>query len=152
MKAAATKVSGTIWTQNTINKTVLTDRGNYVIHLDYNEKVGDAGSVRKTVAIATTIYDPTKPTITVDENNMLVAASENIDATNLRAIIYNLGTETVEDPSNEAALKAIDSAAATKWGLTEINKAQLDAANNYVVILKYNLVTATRSVILEVTR
>ena len=152
LKAAATTTSAQYWNLSVINTLVLTERGNYVIHLDYNEKVDGVGSVKKTVAITTTVYDITKPTLTLGENNMLVAASANIDATNYRATIYNLGDQTVADPSDEAALKAIDSAATTAWGMSGINNAQLDAANNYVIILKYNLGTSTRSVILEVIR
>ena len=150
LKAAATKVSATIWTQNTINKTVLQDRGNYVIHLDYNEKVGDTGSVKKTVAITTTVYDPTKPVITLD-GSKLVATHENVDATNIRATIYNLGDETVEDITNENALKAIDGAAKTKWGISEINKTALETGNNYVVLVKYNVGTQTRTVAFRFT-
>jgi hypothetical protein len=145
LKAAATKVSSTIWTQSTIHKTELKDRGNYVIHLDYNEKVGDAGSVKKTVAITASIYDPTKPVVTLGEGNKLVASHENVDATNIRATVYKLGDQTVENIYDEAALKAIDSAAATKWGLSEINKVQLEAGN-YVILVKYNVGTQVRTV------
>ena len=146
LKAAATKVSATIWNQSRIHKTELKDRGNYVIHLDYNEKVGGAGSAKKTVAIAATIYDPAKPTLTLGEDNKLVFASTNADATNYRATVYNLGDQTVENIYDEAALQAIDSAAATKWGAGEINKVQLTEGNNYVILVKYNLGTQTRTV------
>jgi len=155
--AASSYTTGAIWGKNAINKTVLKELGNYVIHFEYNVKSYDEdgnylGSAKKVVAVETTVYDPAKPTITVDGNNMLTAASENRDATNYRAVIYNLGGQTVEDPADEAALKEIDPAAVTKWGLSEINAAQLDPANNYVVLLKYNIGTATRTVVLEVTR
>ena len=96
------------------------------------------------MAITTTIYDITKPVVTLSEDNKLVATNANIDATNIRATIYKLGENTVEDIYNETALKKIDSAAATKWGLGEINKVQLTDAGNYVILVKYNLGTSTR--------
>ena len=121
-----------------------------MLHLDYNAKV-EGNSYKRTVAITTTIYDITKPEITLGEGNMLVASHANVDATNLRATIYNLGDETVEDIYNEAALKAIDSAAKTKWGLGEINKTALTEGNNYVILVKYNLGTQTRTVAFQFT-
>ena len=124
--------------------------GNYVIHLDYNAKV-EGGSYKRTVATTTTVYDITKPVVTLGEGNKLVASNANVDATNLRATIYKLGDETVENIYDEAALKKIDSAAATKWGLGEINKVQLADAGNYVILVKYNLGTSTRTVAFQFT-
>jgi hypothetical protein len=148
LKAAATTTSATIWGQKDINRKTLTDRGNYVIHFYYNEKIGDAGSVKKTVAITTTIYDITKPVLSVVDGKLAVT-NANIDATNLRAVIYNIGDNAVADITDEAALKAIDSAAKTQWGEENINKYTF-AEGNYVVLLKYNLGTETRVVALQV--
>ena len=149
LKAAATTTSSTIWGQSSINKTQLKERGNYVIHFYYNEKIGDAGSVKKTVAITTTVYDITKPVLSV-EGNKLAVTNANVDATNLRATIYNIGDNTVADITDENALKAIDSAAKTQWGEANINKYEF-AEGTYVVLLKYNLGTETRVVALQVT-
>ena len=150
LKAAATTVSSTYWTQSTIHKVTLKDRGNYVVHLDYNAKV-EGNSYKRTVAITTTVYDITKPTLTLGEGNVLAFASANIDATNYRATVYKLGDQSVEDIYDEAALKAIDSAAVTKWGAGEINKVQLADAGNYVVLVKYNLGTSTKTVAFQFT-
>jgi hypothetical protein len=148
LKAAATTTSATIWGQKDINRTTLAERGNYVVHFYYNEKVGDAGSVKKTVAITTTIYDITKPVLSVVDGK-LAMTNANIDATNFRAVIYNIGDNTVADITDEAALKAIDSAAKTQWGEENINKYTF-AEGNFVVLLKYNLGTETRVVALQV--
>ena len=148
LKAAATITSSTIWGQSSINKTQLKERGNYVVHFYYNEKIGDAGSVKKTVAITTTIYDITKPVLSVVDGKLAVT-NANVDATNLRATIYNIGDNAVADITDEAALKAIDSAAKTQWGETNINAYEF-AEGNYVVLLKYNLGTETRVVALQV--
>ena len=147
LKAAATTVSSKIWTKSTINKTVLTERGNYVIHLDYNANV-EGNSYMRTVAITTTIYDITKPVLSVEDGKLTVT-NANVDATNLRATIYNIGDNTVADITDEAALKAIDSAAKTQWGEENINKVTF-TEGNYVVLLKYNLGTETRVVALQV--
>ena len=149
--AAVSYTSSAIWTKNTINKTTLKELGTYVIHFEYNVKTYNedgtaAGSAKKVVVVETTIYNPTKPVATLGEGNKLVVEHNNPDATNIRATIYNLGDETVEDIYNETALKAIDSAAKTKWGLTEINKTALEAGNNYVILVKYNVGTQTRTV------
>ena len=150
-KAAVSYTSSAIWTKNTINKTTLKELGNYVIHFEYNVKTYNedgtaAGSAKKVVVVEATIYNPTKPVATLGEGNKLVVEHNNPDATNIRATIYNLGDETVEDIYNETALKAIDSAAKTKWGVAEINKTALTEGNNYVVLVKYNLGTQTRTV------
>jgi len=151
----ATTTSSTIWGKSSINKTVLTERGNYVIHFYYNEVTFDEngvqqGSVKKTVAIEKTIYDITKPVLSVTDGKLSVT-NANVDAANLRATIYNLGDKTVADITDEAALKAIDSAAKTQWGESNINKVTFTAAGNYVVLLKYNLGAETRIVALAVT-
>ena len=153
LKAAATTTSSTIWGKSSINKTELSERGNYVIHFYYNEVTFDEngvqqGSKKKTVAITTTIYDITKPVLSVVDGKLTVT-NANVDATNLRATIYNIGDNTVADITDEAALKAIDSAAKTQWGEENINKVTF-AEGNYVVLLKYNLGTETRVVALQV--
>ena len=149
--AAVSANTGGVWGTSAINKHTLKDLGKYVIHFEYNVKTYNedgtaAGSAKKVVVVETTIYNPTKPVATLGEGNKLVVEHNNPDATNIRATIYNLGDETVEDIYNETALKAIDSAAKTKWGLTEINKTALEAGNNYVILVKYNVGTQTRTV------
>ena len=64
---------------------------------------------------------------------------ENEDHKNWRAVVYKLGDRTVEDPTDEEALQAIDSAAKTHWGMNAINRIMLTDAGNYVVLLKYNM-------------
>jgi hypothetical protein len=153
LKAMATTTSTTYWGLTKVNKITLAERGNYVVHFYYNEVTFDEngvqqGSVKKTVAIEKTIYDITKPVLSVVDGK-LVLTNANVDATNLRATIYNIGDNTVADITDEAALKAIDSAAKTQWGEENINKYEF-AEGNYVVLLKYNLGTETRVVALQV--
>lgn len=64
---------------------------------------------------------------------------ENEDHKNWRAVVYKLGDKTVEDPTDEEALQAIDSTAKTYWGIKAINRIVLADAGNYVVLLKYNM-------------
>ena len=154
--AAVSYTTNAIWTKNTISKTELKELGNYVIHFEYNVKTYDeegnaTGSAKKVVVVETTIYNPTKPVVTLGEDNKLVASHDNPDAKSIRATVYKLGDKTVENIYDETALKAIDSAAATKWGLTEINKVQLTEAGNYVILVKYNVGTQTRIVAFQFT-
>lgn len=156
LQEMAVTTSNTIWDKSSINKTVLTERGNYVIHFYYNEVTYDAdgnklGSVKKTVAIEKTIYDITKPVITVDDSGKVTMTVENVDAKNYRATVYYLGNQTVADITNETALKAIDADAKTAWGLTDINKTVLTESGTYVILVKYNLGTETRTVAIKVT-
>ena len=150
LNAAALGVSDLIWDLSAVNKTTLTQRGNYVIHLQYNEVTDQGGSVKKTVAIAHTVYDIAKPVVTVDENGKVTMTAENVDAKNYRATVYSLGDRTVADIYDEAALKAIDSAAKTRWGIDEINSLTLEAGS-YVVLVKYNLGTAVRTAAFQFT-
>lgn len=62
-----------------------------------------------------------------------------------RVVVYNIGDHVVEDPSNETALKAIDSKAKTYWDAKNINKILLTDAGNYILLLKYN--TSTGAVV-----
>lgn len=71
-------------------------------------------------------------------NYRLLLADENEKHKNFRVVVYKLGSQTVEDPTDEEALQAIDSAAQTVWGITEINRTTLTDAGNYLVMLKYN--------------
>lgn len=61
--------------------------------------------------------------------------------TNPRVVVYNIGEHTITDPSDEAALKAIDSDGKTYWNGKNINKILLTDAGNYILLLKYNVPT-----------
>ena len=74
-------------------------------------------------------------------NYRVVFSDSDTTHKNLRAVVYKLGDATVEDPSDENALKAIDANAQTYWGASHINKILLTDAGNYVVLLKYNIGT-----------
>ena len=72
-------------------------------------------------------------------NYRVSLVDENKNHKNLRAVVYKLGDKTVEDPTDEDALEAIDETAQTYWGKSEINRILLTDAGNYVVMLKYNV-------------
>jgi len=71
-------------------------------------------------------------------NHRVVLHDENENHENWRVVIYKLGDQTVENPSNEEALQAIDSAAKTVWGLKGINRILVTDPGRYVLLLKYN--------------
>lgn len=73
------------------------------------------------------------------ENYRVVLRDENENHKNWRVVVYKLGDKTVENPSNEEALQAIDSTAKTYWDKIGINKILLTEAGNYVLLLKYNV-------------
>jgi hypothetical protein len=57
---------------------------------------------------------------------------------NHRLVVYYLGTQTVADVYDEAALRAIDAEPVTYWGLDRINKLILTKPGNYALLLNYN--------------
>ena len=74
----------------------------------------------------------------VGSDNILQLVDSNENHIYHRVTVYFLGDQTVADITDEAALKAIDSAAKTYWGKTEINKVQLQKSGKYVLVLNYN--------------
>ena len=78
---------------------------------------------------------------------------EDTDEThkNHRITIYKLGNEIPADPSDEAALKALDANAVTYWDASSIAKIRETQAGNYVALLKYNVGTAVVKVPLVIT-
>lgn len=72
-------------------------------------------------------------------NYRVVLRDEDENHKNWRVVVYKLGDETVEDPSDEEALQAIDDAAKTHWGIEEINRILLTEPGDYVLLLKYNI-------------
>ena len=77
------------------------------------------------------------------ENYRVVFADPDTTHKNLRVEVYKLGDKTVEDPTDEKALKAIDASPATHWGAGNINKILITEAGNYVLLLKYNIGTGS---------
>lgn len=71
-------------------------------------------------------------------NHRVVLRDENENHRNWSVIVYKLGDQTVENPSNEEALQALDSTAKTYSDIKEINKILLTEAGNYVLMLKYD--------------
>ena len=74
----------------------------------------------------------------MDKTNKLVVDDPIETNENRRVYVYYLGTETVEDITDEAALKAIDSNPVDAWGISEINKVKFTKAGKYVVLLYLN--------------
>lgn len=72
-------------------------------------------------------------------NYRAVLIDENVNHKNLRVVVYNLRGQTIEDPSDEDALQAVDSDAKIYWGVAEINRILLTDPGNYVLLLKYNV-------------
>ena len=135
----------TVWQKSDINKLTLTKGGNYVLHLCYNVGTGAKQTVAQTFTVAST------PTLSINQNNMLVAADENAENKNHRVIVYYLGTKSVTDPFNETEVKNAAIKSWTVWGLTDINKLEILEGGKYVFHLCYNVGTAKRTVALEAT-
>jgi len=93
------------------------------------------------------------PTLSVNNNNKIVVAEENAENKNHRAVVYYLGETLVEDPYDEAAVKAAAiTTSKTYWGLSAINKVELTQGGNYVIHLYYNVGTSEkRTLALDVT-
>lgn len=121
----------TYWDAKNINKIVLTDAGNYIFLLKYNVASGAVVKAPLRVSVSTA------PKLFVDNNRITVVDSFTGNI-NHRLVIYYLGDETVEDISNETALKTIDPKPATYWGIDKINKHILQKAGNYALLLHYN--------------
>ena len=75
------------------------------------------------------------------------------DAThrNHRATVYYVGSDTVADIYDEAALKALDPTAKTYWGLSKINKLEVAKPGTYVVYLSYNLASGVKQTVVVKT-
>ena len=76
------------------------------------------------------------------ENYRVIFSDNDESRKNWRVEVYKLGDQTVADPTDENALKAIDPDAQTIWGITRINNILITDAGNYVLLLKYNVGTA----------
>lgn len=137
----------TVWNIRDINRIALTKGGNYVLHLCYNK----AGSNKIVVAQQFNVFSI--PSVSVNNNNMLVAIEENSENRNHRATVFFLGEGTVEDPYDEAAVKAAAlTTSKTYWGMKEINSIELKEGGNYVIHLYYNVGTSEkRTLALDVT-
>ena len=136
----------TIWNIRDINRIALTKGGNYVLHLCYNK----AGSDKIIVAQQFNVFSI--PSVSVNINNMLVAIEENSENRNHRATVFFLGEGTVEDPFDEAEVKAAAISSKTYWGLPAINKAEILKGGNYVIHLYYNVGTSEkRTLALDLT-
>ena len=122
----------THWGAGNINKILITEAGNYVVMLKYN--VGTA-----TVSVPLVLSVNADPKLIIDKNNKLTVLDDNSANINHRVVVYYLGDNTVEDIYDEAALKAIDSAAQTVWQKTRINRLALTKGGSYVLHLCYNV-------------
>lgn len=121
----------THWHANNINKVMLTDAGNYILLLKYNVPSGAAVRVPLRVTVSSA------PKLFVNDNRITVV--DDFDANiNHRLVAYYLGEETVTDLGDEAALKTIDPAPVTYWGLSRINNLILQKPGNYALLLQYN--------------
>lgn len=121
----------TYWDAKNINKILLTDAGNYILLLKYNVASGAVVRVPLRVTVSSA------PKLFV-ENNRITVVDTFADNINHRLVIYYLGDKTVENVNDEAALKAIDSAPVTYWGIDKINKHILQKPGNYALLLHYN--------------
>ena len=136
----------TVWQMSRINRLALTRGGNYVIHLCYNKP----GSNKITVAQQFAVF--AIPSVSVNNNNMLVAVEENPENRNHRATVFFLGEGTVDDPFDEEEVNAAAITSKTYWGLPAINKVELKAGGNYVIHLYYNVGTSEkRTLALDLT-
>ena len=136
----------THWQKTRINKLALVKGGNYVLHLCYNVGTG----AKQTVAQQFTVESI--PTLSVNQNNMLIGTEENAENRNHRMTVFYLGDETVEDIYNETAVKNAAISSKTYWGLSEINKVEVQEGGNYIFHLYYNVGTsAKRTLAIEAT-
>ena len=136
----------TVWKLKYINRLTLTRGGNYVLHLCYN--VGT--SAKRTVAQRFTVESI--PTLSVNQNNVLVAADGNAENQNHRLTVFYLGNKTVNDPYDETAVSNAAASAKTYWDLPDINKVEITEGGNYIIHLYYNVGTsAKRTLAIEAT-
>ena len=74
-------------------------------------------------------------------NYRVVFSDPDTTHKNLRVEVYKLGDKFVSDPTDDKALRAIDSSYTTYWGASHINKICITDAGSYVLLLKYNVGT-----------
>ena len=126
----------TYWGLNRINNLILSKPGNYALLLNYNQ----GKSAKKTVAQLVQATALTEPVIAGVGSDYMLKVSDG-DATHKyhRATVYYLGDRTMENITDESALRAIDGDAVTYWQLRSINNVRLLEKGNYAVVLHYNL-------------
>lgn len=131
---------------STINETTITLGGNYVFYLHYDA----ADGTKQTITLAEKLES--HPALRIDEENKLVAFSDDETLTHFRAFVYRLGDKTVEDIYNAEKLEKVDGDPVVYWGLERINKVVLKESGNYVIHLFYNIETGAKEVVaLKVT-
>lgn len=128
----------TYWGLNVLNRLQLREKGNYAIILHYNLSNG----VKRTVTAIVTV-DLEKPVLTAQEGALKVLDVKS-QYINHRLTIYYLADEMVADIYDETALKSMDPAAKTYWGLDNINKVALTKPGNYIAVLHYNLPNSSK--------
>jgi len=121
----------THWDIKNINRVLLTDAGNYVVLLKYNVETGAVVKVPLRVRVSSA------PKLFWENNEISVLDSYEANI-NHRLVVYYLGDQTVADVYDEAALRALDAAPVTYWGLPRINKLILTKPGNYALLLNYN--------------
>jgi len=76
--------------------------------------------------------------LTVTADNKLYLVDSDETHIHHRVTVYYLGDQTVTDITDEAALKAIDPTAETRWKASQINITELTKNGKYVLVWNYN--------------
>ncbi len=121
----------THWNIAGINQILLTDAGNYVVLLEYND--GPGASIK--IPMVLTVTDD--PKLIIDDDNRTTVIEENATNKNHTLTVFYLGDAAVAEPENETEVRKAAVSAKTYTELQVINELMLTQGGNYVFYLRY---------------
>ena len=125
----------TYWGFTEMNNVKLTTAGKYALLMYYTDANGGKATVLRQISVTT---------MELDENNKVVINEVDTAKTNHRMFVYYLGDQTVENTTDEAALKALDPSYKQYWGLSQMNNATLTEEGNYVLLMYYTAANGSK--------
>lgn len=131
----------TYWGISEINRILLDDPGNYVLLLKYN--VGRSAAIKVPLSVVVTA----ETVLIVDGDNSVEVIDGDASNKNHTLTVYELGTETVENPEDEAQVQKAALDSQTYTGKTAINELVITKSGNYVFFLHYETGDGTRKTI-----
>lgn len=138
---AADPAAKTYWHKKGIDKICLTEPGNYVLMLKYDD--GDRAGIK--VPMAITIAD--EPALLVEEGNRICVMERNENNRNHTLTVFYLADATVANPEIEDDVRNAAVSAKTYTGLEQINETVILEGGNYVLYLRYETVDCTEHTI-----
>lgn len=115
-----------------MNNTVITQGGNYVFYLRYD----NADGVKQTAVLAEKLTS--RPVLRVDKENKVIVSCEDEAITDLRAYVYYFADQAELDAYDETSIEEWAGEPIAYWDLENVNYAVLNKSGNYVIHLHYN--------------